>query len=414
MNQIYINITKKLVFLILVTATLLQVACKKESSSGAGKDKGAPTIKGLRAISPKPNDSTLHVAGPGQYVVIRGTNLAYTKAIYFNGYQATFNAALFSDTTMVVQIPADMPFASLDQAKLNTIEVVTTSGDVVFKFPIVPPPPIISAMSNESAVAGTSVTIYGNNFFYIDKVVFPGGVAASSGIVSNTSGTTLTVTVPSGVTTGGTIKVVNRYGTGTSVLLFNDFITGVLLNYDNVNNFAWGAGSSNSSTAYPGNRGTYGVMSASAVGASDLGWWNGNRSINTNSAQWVSSANLSSSLDTYALKFEISVTKAWSGGSIYIVKDYDWTYLAVYNPWKNTDGTVTNFTTNGWLTVTIPLSSFKTKANNLDGTGDSAPSLSKLLGSGSGGINFMFVNNGITAVSSFEAAIDNIRIEKVK
>ena len=388
-----------------------QSACKKDETSSGG----TPTISRLRAISPAPNDSTLTVAGPGQMVVIQGTNLANTTAIYFNGWPATFNAALFANSSIVVTIPADMPFATLDEADLNTVKVVTTSGEAVYQFPIVPPPPVVAGITNEYAKAGSKVAVYGNNFFFVDKVVFPGNIEVTSGITANDAGTMLMVTVPSGVTTAGNIKVVNRYGTGSSLLQFNDYSTGVLHNYDNVNNYDWGAGSSSSSTDFPGNSGTYGLMNASDVNGGDFGWWNGSRSVNIKSGVWVAPANLSESLDSYALKFEISVKSPWTAGSIYIVKDYNWNYLAVYNPWKGANGTVTPFVTNGWQTVTIPLTEFRTKANDLDGTGESAPNLATLLGSsGSGGINFMFVNNGTAPVASFEAAIDNIRIIKIK
>ena len=409
MNITLYSFNKKFFFFLLIITTLIQVSCKKDNAGAA------PSIKNLRAISPAPNDSTLTKAGPGQWVVIRGANLAGASAIYFNGYPASFNSALFSDSTLVVLIPADMPFATLDVKKLNTVTVVTPNGEVTYSFPIVPPPPVINGMSNENAVAGTVVTISGNNFFFIDKVIFPGGVAVTTGITTNQSGTSLQLTIPAGITAGGTIQVQNRYGTGTSVLLFNDLTTGMLNNYDNVNNFEWGAGSSSSAAAYPGNRGTYGVMKASAVAGGDMGWWNGDRSVNIlSSVVWVPPAQLTRSLDDYALKFEVNVKAAWNSGSIYIVKDYNWAYLARYEPWLNADNSVSNYVTNGWQTVVIPLSQFKTKSGSLDGTGNPPPSLTALLGgTGAGSVNMMFVNSG-TTTANFEAAIDNIRVVRIK
>jgi hypothetical protein len=409
MNITLSPFNKKFFFFLLIITTLIQVGCKKDNAGAA------PSIKSLRAISPAPNDSTLTKAGPGQWVVIRGANLATASAIYFNGYPASFNSALFSDSTLVVLIPADMPFASLDVKKLNTVTVVTPNGEVTYTFPIVPPPPIIWGMSNENAVAGTVVTIYGNNFFFIDKVIFPGGIAVTTGITTNQAGTGLQLTVPAGITAGGTIQVQNRYGTGTSVLLFNDLTTGVLNNYDNVNNYEWGAGSSSSAVAYPGNRGTYGVMKASAVAGGDMGWWNGDRSINMLSSVWVAPGQLTRSLDDYALKFEINIKVPWNAGSIYIVKDYNWTYLARFEPWLNADNSVSNVVTNGWLTVVVPLSMFKTKSGSLDGTGSPASSLTTLLGNtGAGSIHFLFVNSGTTPAANFEAAIDNIRVVRIQ
>lgn len=397
-----------MLLLLMISGCLLSLfSCKKTSNEGN------PVITQVRAIAPAPNDSILKKAGPGEWVVIQGANLATASQIFFNGYPATFNSALFSAGNLVVLIPADMPFATLKPAELNTIRVVTPTGSVVYTFPIVPPPPVIASVSNEYATEGTRVTITGNNFFYIDKVIFPGGVAATTNIASNASGTSLEVTVPAGITTGGTIQVVNRYGTGISVLRFNDFTTGVLHNYDNVNNYDWGAGNSNSSTTYPGNRGYYGVLKATGVGAGDFGWWNGNRPVNVKSGQWVAAADLSKPVGNYALKFEINVTKPWKNGSLFLMKDYNWSYVARYEAWKKVDGTVADFTTTGWQTVTIPLNQFKSKANGQDGTGDPATSLSALLGSGSGGFNMFLVNPGTTTVEDFEVAVDNFRVVKI-
>lgn len=412
MKMLIIKHIKQIAFLAAILIVMFQSACKKDNEVSSS---GTPKITKLRAVAPAPNDSTLTIAGPGNMVVIMGENFNGTKQIYFNGYPATFNSAIVSNTSIVVMIPPDMPFAKLDQANLNTVKVVTGSGEATFQFPIVPPPPVVTAMSNEYAKPGTKVTIWGNNFFYIDKVIFPGGVEATTGITSNDAGSMLTVTVPAGATAAGNIKVKNRYGTGTSVLLFNDFNTGVLHNYDNLNYFAWGAGKSNSSVTFPDNNGWYGVMNASGLSGGDMGWWNGNRSINVGPRVWVDPANFNQSLDSYAFKFEINVTKPWSAGSIYIAKDYSWTYIAVVAPWKGADGSVTPFVTNGWQTVTVPLSEFRAKANNMDGTGASAANLQGLLGAtGAGTAHFMFVANGTDGVEQFEAAIDNIRVVKIK
>jgi len=382
------------------------LSCKKDNNEGQ------PVISQIRAIAPAPNDSILKKAGPGQWIVIQGANLAGATQILFNGYPATFNSALFSPNNAVVLIPADMPFATLKPDDLNTIKLFTPAGSVTYAFPIEPPAPVIVAMSNEYAAAGTKVTILGNNFFYIDKVVFPGGITAATGIVSNASGNLLEVTVPAGITTGGTIQVVNRYGTGTSLLLFNDFTTGVLQNYDNVSNYDWGAGNSNSS-AYPGNHGYYGVIKATGVSGGDFGWWNGDRSVNTKSVHWVASENLSQPLSNYAVKFEINITKPWKNGTLFILKDYSWNFVARLEGWKKPDGTSADFTTTGWQTVIVPLNYFKSKANGQDGTGDPAASMSALLGSGSGSFHMFFVNPGTTTVTDFEAAVDNFRVVKI-
>jgi hypothetical protein len=389
-----------------IACILIQPACKKEN-------KQAPQIRQIRAIAPAPNDSVLTKAGPGQIIVIQGANLATTSQIFFNGYPASFNSALLSDENLVVTVPADMPFASLPQDKLNTIRIVTNYGELIYQFPIVPPPPVIVAMTNEYARAGEKVILAGNNLFYIDKVIFPGAVQVTS-VATNASGTLLELTVPAGISQSGPLQVMNRYGSTTSLLLYNDTTTGMLCNFDNVNtlnNWANATVTSNS-TDFPGNKGTYVRFKFTDIPAKDFVWYGGGRSINCEvSLPWVPVANLNQPLDNYALKFELNTKVPWTGGSLFIVKDYSWTYLARLEPWT----TSANFNTNGWKTVVVPLDQFKTKANNKDGTGSPASSLTTMLGgSGAGGVNMFVINDSESVLAAIDIAIDNIRVIKIK
>jgi hypothetical protein len=256
------------------------------------------------------------------------------------------------------------------------------------------------------------VTIYGNNFFFIEKVIFPGNIEVTNNITTNASGTTLDVTVPAGITQGGNIKVVNRYGTGTSVLLFNDVTTGILCNFDNVNTVNNWAGVilSSDATAFPGNHGTYARMSYNNVAAGDWAWWGGGRSINVETPrQWVPVANLSEPTSNFALKFEINTKVPWKNGTILLDKDYGWNYMGRFEGWNTGTGTA-DYTSNGWKTVVMPLSNFR-KSN---GTAEAAPNLTAMLGAGgSGGFNLYFINAGTTQVVTFDAAIDNFRVVRI-
>jgi Surface glycan-binding protein B xyloglucan binding domain/IPT/TIG domain len=401
----------KFLFIACFAAGFLTIAsCKKDSNTGV------PVITRLRAVSPAPNDSVLTKAGPGQTVVIQGSNLGSTLQVYFNGYPSPFNSALLADDNIVVTIPADMPFASLDQAQLNKVKVVTTNGEVTFEFPIVPPPPVVSAASNEYAMAGDHLILTGNNFFFVDKVIFPGNIEVATNIVTNATGTSLEVTVPAGITAAGPLKVKNRYGLGTSLLLFNDFVTGVLCNFDNINTLNNWAGASiktAAATEFPGNTGGYANLKYGSIPANDFVWYGGGRSLNVEiKGPWVPVANISDPLDNYAVKFEVNAKSAWKGGSLFIVRDYTWDFLARYEPWIGNP----EFKTNGWQTVVIPLSMFKSKANGQDGTGSPAASITALLGGGSGmaGINIFVINAQNAVLPSFDIAVDNFRVAKIK
>lgn len=402
MNTSIFSIYRRAAFLFAAAALLLTVACKKDNNYGA------PSIRQIRAISPKPNDSVLTAALPGQIVVIQGSHLATTSQIYFDGFAAAVNTSLFSDTTLVITVPS-IAWDSVPNGKLNTVDVVTAGGKVTYKFNITPPTPSITSLSNEMALAGQTLVINGNSFYGISKVIFPGGIAVTNFTVSGI--TKITLTVPPGITTGGPLQVVGTYGTGTSILLFNDYTTGMLTTFDDAN-YSWGSYQvTNDATLFPGNTGKYSRIAVAGVGGGDFAWYDGVRSMNTNGVTWIPSGHLNDPLTSYALKFEMSLRKPWNGASFYIVKDYTWTYLARYEPWKTTGAA---YTTSGWQTVVLPLTLFKTKANNLDGTGDSAPSLSALVGGGSGSLSFMFINSDATAAPAFDGAFDNFRIVKIQ
>jgi hypothetical protein len=393
-----------------LAAFALFTACKKTSARG-------PEITGVRNYAPTPGDTTLSSLTPaGQWVVLEGRNLKNAVEIAFDGVPVSFNYELFSDTSAVVQLPVVIPFNTVSASDQNTIKYVTTAGSTTFKFNIVVPPPAITGISNEMAGPGDSVRITGANFFLISDLRFSGTPITAYNV--SPDGTSIGFVVPA-LTNAGPVSITTKSGAAVTPFNVEDTVDGVLCNFDNVNTYQfWSAALDNSSTDFPGNRGQYAVLNTGGpLNAGDGSWWNGGRGINCNSAQWVPASNLSDPIGNWALKFEISVPTPWNGISIFIVKDFSWTYLARYEPWENSNGAASSYTTTGWQTVTIPLSSFLTTPNGkLDGTGNAAPNLTTLLGSsGSGGVNMYAMNDGASASpTGLYAGIDNIRVVKIQ
>jgi len=393
------------------TALYLFSACKKTASSG-------PVLTGVRYYAASPSDTSLTSLTPtGQWVVLEGNNLKNAVQILLDGVEVPFNAALFSDTSAVVQIPTVIPFNSVAASDLNTIRYSTTGGSTTFKFSIVVPPPSITTISDEMANPGDSVWIHGTNFFLITDISFAG--AAVSSYNASSDGTTLAFIVPP-FTAGAPASITTKSGTTATPYNVEDNTNGVLCNFDNVFTYQWwSAGLDNSSATYPGNTGQYAILNTNGpLSSKDGSWWNGGRSINCNGAQWVPAANLNDPVADWALKFEINVPSAWSGVTIYLAKDGNsspWTYIGRYEPWKSATGAVTPFRTSGWQTVTMPLTQFLTQpVNGLPGTGNPAPDLTTLLGSsGNGSIN-VYVMNDSPAPAQIVAGIDNFRVVKIK
>ncbi|MDO6430304.1 glycan-binding surface protein [Flavitalea sp. BT771] len=393
-----------------VAALLLFASCKKTGSSG-------PVLTGVRYYAPSPNDTAMASLTPsGQWVVLEGHNLKDAVQILFDGVPATFNRTLFSDTSAVVQIPTVIPFNSVAAGDLNTIKYVTTGGSATLSFSIVVPPATITNISDEMANPGDSVWISGANFFLISDITFAGASVGSYNVSSD--GTSLAFVVPQ-FSTGGPLSITTKSGTTATPFNVEDFTNGVLCNFDNVFTYQWwSAGLDNSSAKFPGNNGTYAILNTNGpLSNTDGGWWNGGRSINCNGAQWVPVANLNDPLANWALKFEVSVPSAWNGTSIFLAKDGNWKYIARYEPWKVSDNATAPFKTNGWRTVTLPLTQFLTKpTNGKDGTGIMAPDLTTLVGSsGNGSINAYVINDGPgPAATGLNVAIDNFRVVKIK
>ena len=481
---------------LLLAMVALIPACKKNNA-----DSGlAPVITSVRIYNPSPQDTLLSTGNPktdpawslgtGKYVVIIGQNLQNATHIEFDGVTASFNPALFSPNSAVVQIPAIM-YATIDTTKLYTLSYRTTSGSTTFSFKLGPPAPTITAISNVFANPGDSVYLYGTNLVLVQQLVYggsqissfkssvdgtalgflmPATTPTSQIIVTTKSGTakdiinatptitgisnedaapgdsvyitgtyfnsiqslsfggtsitsfksskdmkTIAFVMPAltSTPTGGPVSVTTKFGTAASFYNVEDFVDGVFQNWDNVNGYPWGL-SNTSNSDYPGSTGWFGELNDTGVGPNDFSWWGGGRGVNMGGNQWVPASDISNSPANYAVKFEIYVPQStpWTGGALYVAENYSFTYVARYAPWTlSGGGTITPFTTHGWQTVTIPLSSFLTK----NGTGTPVPSILSLVGSsGNTGMNIWYINDGTTTVKSFALGIDNIRVVKIK
>lgn len=409
------NTIKTYLLYLFAAVAFIPVGCSKESTS---TNTNPPQITRVRASTPAPNDSALTAALPGQFVVIQGTNLAAASQIFFNGFPASFNSGIFSETSLVVRVPTII-WDSIPAGKINTVEVTTPGGTATYKFTITPPLPTITAISNENALAGSQITITGTDFYTISKVVFPGGIAVSN--ITPNSSKSVTVTVPSGITTGGPLQITGVYGTSTSRIIFDNYLSptvGFLANFEDGSPYMgwqyWGGIKTADATLFPKNTGNYvRVNPPGSIGAGNGAWYADNRAVMVSSSPWVASANLGDPIASYALKFEVFVKEPWKNGSFMIAPNGNFNYLARYAPWEST-GTGTFTTNGGWQTVVIPLTSFRGGSGSYNASGTPAPNIAALTGGGNGAtIQIMLYNDGTTALTSFDAAVDNVRIVKV-
>lgn len=408
MKKILFNRIHFLLLSCLALVVLQLSSCKDE-------DMDVPVITAVRNYDVAPNDTLVDVLVPGQFVVLEGAHLQEAIMISFNGIPATFNKALFADNYAVVRVPDVIPFPLVAEEDMNKIKYVTPAGETTFNFNIVAGAPMVAGVFNENPVEGETVVIGGTNLFLIEEVDFGGAIITE--FETSIDGTTLAFTMPAS-STSGPVSITTASGTSETAFNVNDLTTGIICNFDGIGSLAWGTGTSNSDPAFPGNHGWYPILDTGILGPGNWSWWDWQRSINIEQPQqWVPVAELNQPVANYALKFEMNISGEWNGVSMLILKDYSWDYLVRFEPWKTSETKTTNVTTGGrWLTVTIPLTEFRNKKDGNDGTGDSATSLTQLLGSsGAGGINFFTINAGSAPTPiGLRVAIDNIRVVKIK
>jgi hypothetical protein len=424
MNTTIFRSNLRTFFLLLIAAGIVQAGCQKGGSSAP------PIIKNVRAVDSLARDSFFVKAYPGTLITIQGSNLGGLQHVYINGFDASFNSALNSNTNIILTIPTDAPTAPPLNQVSNTIQVVTDHGSASFAFQLVLPPPAIASVSNENAVAGTVLTIWGTNFYGISAVTFPGGVAGSGFTVN--SPTQITVTVPAGVTASDTLRLTGTFGNAASPFVFNNWMspsTGFLANFDGTSS-QWSPPSNDpfygwatqqwvgtyvpSASAFTGSTGfCVEINPSSSKPAGDNSWYQDNNSIIIDPSAWVSDIN--APLANYALKFEINVTD-WSAGAIWVGTSFpNWNYLASYAPWKSTANG--KYSSNGWATVSIPLTQFtQATNNNYSSTAAGAANFNALIGGSSSMLMIMYANDGTANIAggTFVMGLDNVRIVKIK
>jgi len=499
------------IFLCLAFAFTVAVqSCKTDDGNAA------PEITAIRNYAASPNDTLVTSITPGQWIVIHGHNLKNALAILFDGVQATFNYAEFSDETAVVQIPSSIPFNDVSATDLNTVKYTTIDGTTTFKFNVKSLPATITGNSMSSKdVVGDSVHIYGINLYLIKSLTIAGQavtpfttvsdgssigfklpaitepmpwhvvVEAASGTytfdisilptilsVSNVNpsvgdsvyvyganlnginsfsfaatpitsfkeaddGSSVGFVAPA-LSQRSPVTIVSTYGSVTTAYDVNTRIdnNGVLANMEWGDYFGWqwwgGASLTVNSAAnsggwitvrsdFDGVLGSNNTMFMSyntGVMQSGAGTsYDGTYNLPIGTYQWVPVANLSDPVDNWAIQFEMSVAHPWNGGTLCFVNGFADNYMARYEPWQKSTTATAPFSTKGWITVTIPLSSFRISDPKLgDGKGVSVTSLTNLLGStGKTNLNIYLHNfSTSTTATGVYAAFDNFRVVKIK
>jgi len=370
---------------------------------------------------PPPYITSIALDNSGTIVTINGGNFQGVKKITFPvaGNDTALSYTVNKDFNQIIAaIPTGAAFK-------DSLRVFCTFGTGSFPFP---PPMIIKSVSNENAMAGSTITINGSNLIGVSQVTFPGGIPGTN--LQTISVTQITVTVPPGITTPDSLRVEGVLGSVTAPQLFDSYLThpspGYLStfdaqwNSDNQGFVGWTGGYAGAPvTAYPDATGSVAFLAqGSPMPGHTAPPSQGNAGfVQLNEVPWVS--NTATSVAGYSLKFEVYVAQPWSAGAIWVMMGgwYNWhNYLARYAPWETAEGGV--FQPSGWTTVTIPLTQLVSITGNawdLSTFPTSGSPANKFSDYSSTALCFTIVNDQSSPdipANTLNIAIDNIRIVK--
>jgi hypothetical protein len=380
----------------------------------------------------------------GSVLYIQGKNLVGISKITFPvGAQGNYDTATgYSINTTWTQITAGVPPGT---SWTDSLRVYATFGVASFPYP---PPMTITAVSNENAIAGDSITLTGTNFINVTSLTFPGGITVTPTVLSVSQ---MAVKVPVGIGAPDTIRISGQLGNASATQLFDSYLThpspGYLSTFDgngagdNTGFVGWTGGyGTGPSATYPNSTGSFGLLTngGSISGNTGNGGNQGNPGfLQLNDVPWVSNTSVAAA--GYSMKFEVYVAAPWKAGAIWVMTGdwYGWQHVvARVAPWDVSPGDAYRPDL-GWTTITIPLSQFinplgatsviangSTQAPVTDGNVWDYGSfpvgglpLNKISDFGPTAVCFTMVNDQASPTvpaGGINVAIDNVRIVKGK
>ncbi len=378
---------------------LILISCEKKDGGGT------PVINYIRITDPEKADSFLTAAYMGDLIVIVGENLGDAREIWFNDQKAYLTPTYITDKTILVNVPSSVP-----KELNNKIKIVFADGyELLYDFTIDIPGPELYSIKCEYVPDGETVELTGDYFFDPTTVIFPDNIEAE--ILSMTK-TSLQVTVPEG-STSGKIKIRTTFGETESDFLFRDN-RNILLDFDTYFHELWTAPViyADSAPDPAPCSGNYVNIISDEVGAWD---WENFLSIQ----YWAENSTkgdvpLATGLvNDLVFRFEANVPIEWHKVRMEI-------YMTIYGnghgrdaqpppsharwmPWK--DGP---FTTDGWITVSIPLSDFMFDKNDPEDNEEGSRPIADL--SVLTNLTMMIFGPNSAPYYPLKICIDNVRI----
>jgi Surface glycan-binding protein B xyloglucan binding domain len=185
-------------------------SCSKDSSSS----KGEPRIKYVRVTNPVSSDSLLVGAAQGKLIAIIGENLGGAVEMWFNDRIASLNPTYITNTSIIVNVPPQIPLAINNKLKI----IFKDGKTLLYNFEVQISKPTVNNMLCEYVLTGEDATIRGDFFYAPVTVTFTGGV---TGTIVSVEDKVVKVKVPAGALPGP-ITVKTNFGETKSNFWFRD------------------------------------------------------------------------------------------------------------------------------------------------------------------------------------------------
>lgn len=391
------------IYIFNIAVVLLALAsfssCSDDDDKG-GSGGGTPVVRYVRPCDVTISDSLLTGGYLGSQIAIIGENLSGVNAIYFNDQKAKLNPNYVTNNAIIVTIPSGIP-----AEKEDLIRLYTKNDSCYYTFETLVPAPTAQTMTCEYVEDGDIAYIQGLYFINEDavplSVVFEGG---AEGEIISYDINNIAVKVPIGAQSGP-IKITSVYGTGQSDFEFRDN-RNMIMDFEDTSWNTWGlsafASEGGPSGQYMTLEGTVGSWS-----------WPANQLQVFYNHPTRNPIVSTGEIEDLALCFEV-YSHEWHEVPLLmwfsnLADTHDVDGSAAQAHWKPylVNGVKTNYVTDGWITVSIPLTDFKYSKDESEDNRIIA-NLDELVD-----FHAMFFGaaDGTTNVKLW---IDNVRIKKYK
>ena len=318
-------------------------------------------------------------------LTVTGNDLDIVSKVQFTGgtESPVISASL---TELTVNVPVG--------TTSGPIKLIANNGDEVFSalsITILASTSATVTSMPASAKPGEMIDIVGVNLDEVTEVVFPIDISATMfGIKTETL---IQVVIPANAKTGnGVIKLITANGEIIETPVIN--IQGVdpvvdqnlvFFNFDALSYWWNDAGNVQNDPNLSLDGSSYYYVDHTCNGWTGFFWRNGGNGF--------PGATIGTNVNDYVLKFDINVLEPITGGEFaWRLKGSAGDFWYYWKPWESTG----SYTTNGWITVSIPLTSFYAGSTQISDLSTITEDF---------GVAF---NNGSSLV---KACVDNVRFE---